>query len=67
MRRRGRSYPMGPYYGGGGHSTSVDVAGYFQAPQYQFNETPEEWRKHALEPWRILFPDLDWTPPERDL
>jgi hypothetical protein len=58
---------MGPYYGGGGHSTSADVAGYFQAPQYQFNETPEEWRKHALEPWRILFPDLDWTPPERDL
>jgi hypothetical protein len=66
MRRRGRSFPTGPYYGGGGHSTS-DVAGYFQTPQYKFNETPEEWRKYALEPWRILFPDLDWTPPDRDL
>jgi hypothetical protein len=30
-------------------------------------EVPEEWRKHALEPWRILFPDLEWTPPDRDL
>jgi hypothetical protein len=66
MRRRGRSFPMGPNYGsGGGHSTS-DVAGYFQAPQYKFNETPEEWRKHALEPWRILLPDLEWSPPRRD-
>jgi hypothetical protein len=43
------------------------VAGYFQAPQYQFNETPEEWRKFFLGPWRILFPDLEWASPERDL
>ena len=57
MRRRGRSFPTGPERcSGGGHSTS-DVAGYFQAPQYKLKETPEEWKKkHALEPWRILFP-----------
>jgi hypothetical protein len=30
------------------------------------SEVPEEWRKHAREPWRILFPDLEWTPPSRD-
>jgi hypothetical protein len=65
MRRRGRSLPMGPYYGGGGHSTS-DVAGYFQARNPKFKETPEVWKKHALEPWRILFPDLDWQPSSQD-
>jgi hypothetical protein len=26
-------------------------------------EVPELWRKHARQPWRVLFPDLDWTPP----
>ena len=33
---------------------------------YKFNETPELWRKHAHEPWKVIFPDLDWKPPEID-
>ena len=45
----------------------ANVGGYFRAPQYKSNEVPEEWRKHALEPWRILFPDLKWTLLERYL
>jgi hypothetical protein len=35
-------------------------------PQYRkrgISEVPELWRKHARQPWRVLFPDLDWTPP----
>jgi len=24
-------------------------------------------RDNADQPWRVLFPDLDWSPPERDL
>ena len=23
---------------------------------------PYLWREHAQQPWRVLFPDLDWTP-----
>jgi hypothetical protein len=68
MRRRGRSYPMGPFYGGGAsHSTTGLPDDNFVGPPYQNSKVPEEWRKHAREPWRILFPDLEWTPPERDL
>jgi hypothetical protein len=26
-------------------------------------EVPEEWQKHAHEPWRVIFPDLDWKSP----
>jgi len=33
-------------------------------PRVPNSEVPEPWRKHAREPWRILFPDLDWMPPE---
>lgn len=29
---------------------------------YQPNEVPELWRKHANEPWRVIFPDLEWSP-----
>ena len=38
----------------------------FVGPPYQNSKVPEEWRKHAREPWRILFPDLEWSPPSRD-
>jgi hypothetical protein len=40
--------------------------GYFPEPVYRFNETPEEWRKHAQEPWRILFTDLEWAQPGKN-
>ena len=29
-------------------------------------EAPELWRKHARQPWRLLFPDLDWPLPEEE-
>ena len=68
MRRRDRYIQRGVHYGAGEHSTSGGQPGqYTGEPHYQFNETPEEWCKHAREPWRILFPDLKWTPPDRDL
>lgn len=38
-------------------------------PSFQglvISEVPHLWRKYAREPWRILFPDLEWTPPGRD-
>lgn len=65
MRRRGRSLPAQVTYSvprGG----SPDASGYFVEPQLVIGEVPEEWRKHAREPWRILFPDLEWKPPNRD-
>lgn len=67
MRRRGRSINYGVQLGGAsGHSTSPAPAEYFGKPQLVNSEVPEEWRKHAREPWRILFPDLEWSPPSRD-
>jgi len=27
-------------------------------------EVPELWRRHARQPWRVIFPDLDWHAPE---
>jgi hypothetical protein len=35
--------------------------------KHQLSEVPQEWRDHADQPWRVLFPDLDWEPPKRDL
>jgi hypothetical protein len=40
--------------------------GQIPKPATELQEVPEEWRKHAREPWRILFPDLEWTPLGRD-
>ena len=31
----------------------------------RITEVPQEWRDNAHQPWRILFPELEW--PERDL
>lgn len=33
-----------------------------ESGHYRFNEVPELWRKHARQPWRVVFPDLDWWP-----
>jgi hypothetical protein len=27
---------------------------------------PELWRKHAREPWKVIFPDLEWHLPDWD-
>jgi hypothetical protein len=56
MRRRGRSLPAQVSYSVPPGSTP-DAAGYFGEPQLVIHETPEEWRKHTWEPWRMLFPD----------
>jgi hypothetical protein len=66
MRRRGTSVDYGHRPPVIPHSTSLAPACYFVEPVYQFNETPEDWRQHAREPWRILFPDLEWSPKIRD-
>jgi hypothetical protein len=28
------------------------------------SEVPELWRKHARQPWKVIFPDLDWPLPD---
>jgi hypothetical protein len=69
MRKRGRHIDYGSEQRGAttiGHSTSVPSAGYKPEPTYKHSEVPKEWRKYAREPWRILFPDLEWTPPDKD-
>jgi hypothetical protein len=66
MRRRGRSTFYGGHQpsGGAGHSTSPAPAKDVGESKPINSEVPEEWRKFAREPWRILFPDLEWVPPE---
>ena len=67
MRRRGRFIQYGAnYVRNEGHSTPGPPTGQTPRPDYIFNETPEAWRKYAREPWRIIFPNLDWKPPEID-
>lgn len=43
-----------------GHSTSPVAAP--SVPDMIISEVPELWRKHASQPWRVMFPDLDWKP-----
>lgn len=61
MRRRGRFVQTGAHYGLSGDAKTPPPPA---SPQV--SEVPEEWRKHAREPWRILFPDLNWQLPEQD-
>jgi hypothetical protein len=68
MRRRGNSSNIsaGLNFGDGssfspyGHVVSLPC-------RLKINAVPKEWTDNAATPWRILFPDLDWTPPDRDL
>ena len=32
----------------------------------QSSEVPELWRKYAREPWKVIFPDLEWPVPDDD-
>ena len=66
MRRRGRSTDHGARYSVPPDGASPDASGYFVEPQYRYNEVPADWRRLAREPWRVLFPDLEWSPPERE-
>lgn len=49
----------------GGHSAGNSQILRTTKVQTDF-EAPELWRKHARQPWRVIFPDLDWEPPETD-
>ena len=62
MRRRGRFVQTGVHWAPSGDAKSTTPP----PANPKVSEVPEEWRKHAREPWRILFPDMDWQPPERD-
>jgi hypothetical protein len=66
MPRRGRFIQYGASFPATGHSTPGGRAEITCPPQFRYNEVPEEWRKHAREPWRILFPDLEWAPAKTD-
>jgi|HubBroStandDraft_1064217.scaffolds.fasta_scaffold2204658_1 hypothetical protein len=63
MRRRGRTIQTGAYHPSPSHSTSGEPA-VGGEPHLRISKVPEEWRKHAGEPWRVLFPDLEWAPPD---
>jgi hypothetical protein len=65
MRRRGRTILMGYRTPSQPHSTS-GPAEYPNERALVISEVPEEWRKYARDPWRNLFPDLEWTPPSQD-
>jgi hypothetical protein len=68
MRRRSKT-PYVPF--GGPHVAEPHSTGENQRPRddkpFVPQEVPDEWKKHAQESWWILFPDLEWTPPDRDL
>jgi hypothetical protein len=34
--------------------------------QFRYNKVPELWRKHARQPWRVVFPTLGWPLPDDD-
>jgi hypothetical protein len=63
MRRRGRSVDYGDRHV---VRSRGDAAMYTEERPLVISEVPAAWRKYANEPWRILFPDLDWSAPERD-
>lgn len=47
-------------------SASLHICGERQVIRYSgvlaINDAPAEWREHAIQPWRVMFPDLDWKP-----
>lgn len=68
MGRRRKSWATGLGYpssaSSGWHSTTPQIP----PPRREKSDpVPKEWTENAATPWRILFPDLDWTPPDRDL
>jgi hypothetical protein len=64
MHRRGRTLPAQVTYSVS-RGNFPDALGYFREPQRVISDMPEEWRDHAWQPWRILFPDLEWAPLSR--
>ena len=33
---------------------------------HRYNQVRKLWREHARQPWKVIFPDLDWPMPEDD-
>jgi len=62
MPRRGRFVQYGAHSGGGGDGQTAS----YVPGALRVQEVPEEWRRYAREPWRILLSDVDWKPPEMD-
>ena len=69
MRRRGKSTGCSAGYGSiGAHFNPYGERLAIHNPRIvTIAPVPKEWSENAAMPWRILFPDLDWTPPDRDL
>jgi hypothetical protein len=64
-RRRDPIVIPDPARRSGGHSAGERPA----IPEQRYlviSEVPEVWCKHARQPWRVIFPDLDWPMPEDD-
>lgn len=55
----GRSMQYGARYSTCAHDNAATCPGELVLV---ISEVPEAWRKYALEPWRILYPNLDWAP-----
>lgn len=67
MRRRGTTSHVGIMYG-----THKDhsIPGNGPPPtdtKPGDTTVPQAWRDNAHQPWRVLVPDLNWNPPDRDL
>jgi hypothetical protein len=68
MRRRGKSSPFSSGYGCEPHSSPGSQQAVHHDPRVvRISPVPQEWIDNAHQAWRILFPDLEWTAPERDL
>lgn len=66
MRKRGQSSPFSSGYGTTPHSIGSDPPANHHDPRVlKISPVPKEWTEQAAQPWRILFPDLEWTPPIR--
>ena len=62
MRRRCDAKVMDTGHGRG----PVVGWGYPGESQVLISEVPAAWRQHADQPWRVLFPNLEWAPPALD-
>ncbi len=66
MRRRSNPVVIpDPASRSGGHSAGERQV-IPETRAYAYNEVPELWRKHARQPWKVIFPDLDWPLPDDD-
>lgn len=65
MRRRGRTNYCSINYGAA-HQDCFPTGPEPSSHKDEGPDVPQVWRDNAHQPWKILFPDLEWTPPPRD-